>query len=215
MKQTVIAASALALASACAFEGRYDKRYFRATGIAEEERLDGRALVLTSSDDDEYVYSARPTGFAGSGTTLTLPLGVVVREAALKVFGDLFRGGADALTDRTGLEGYRAVVSPRLAGFSHVYGWTTASVVVSVRVSLLDAKGNVLREKTYSDEFESEGAGALRASGSDAGSVMSRMAQVAVQTLMLRAAADVKAFLEAPHGRAPDGAAVRKVTAAR
>ena len=145
----------------------------------------------------------------GSATRLELPLGEVTREAAVRVFGELFAGGAEPSNDASRLEGYRAVIAPRLGSFDHDYrGFDyrgfTARFDVSVRVALLDAGGKVLFEKTY-DSGRIEAPTRERESG---GTAVDRAAYVAIQRLMLQAAADVKAHLEDPPRGPGDRAAL-------
>jgi len=186
--------------------GAYDPSAFAPWRIAQEWKLEGRALILTAANDDAFVYSGRPRGFVGSATTLRLPLGVIVREAAVRVFGDLFLGGAKVSNDASRLEGCRAVITPRFVAFSHQYGWSTNRFELSVRVALLDAGGQVAFEKSYDSGQLEVPAGVYRASPARP---IDRAAHVAIQQLMLQAAADVRTHLEGrspPPGDEPHGA---------
>jgi hypothetical protein len=210
MTRTAMALGALVLLAGCTHVGRYEPEHFATWRIAQDKKLEGRALVLTTAKDDAYVWSGRPTGVVGSAMTLTLPLGVLAREAAKRVFGDLFLGGADASSDATHLEGYRAVVSPRITEFRHSYPWSSiftqsGELALSVHVALLDARGAVAFEKTYESGFEVAGR-----PGVAAGEAISQAAHVAAQALMLRAATDVREQLApeaAPGPLSPGGAA--------
>ncbi len=203
MTRAALAAGAMALLASCTHVGTFDPKHFQPWQIAEDKKLEGRALVLTAAEADGYVYSGRPASFVGSANTLTLPLGLLVREAAKRVFGELFLGGADASNDASHLEGYRAVVSPRLVGFTYQYGWSalyspSGQFALSIRVALLNASGAVVFEKIYES-------GLLEATGSaqvDAPEAISRGAHVAAQTLMLQAAADLRERL-APQAAPP------------
>jgi hypothetical protein len=197
MTRTVTAVGALALLASCTHVGRFEPKHFASWQIAENKKLDGRALVLTTVQDDAYVWSGRPTGAVGAATTLTLPLGVLVREAAKRVFGDLFLGGADASNDTAHLDGYRAVVSPRITAFSYRYGWSaifmteSGEFALSMRVALLDARGGVTFERTYASG-RLEVAGRSQVAPAEA---ISQAAHVAAQALMLQAAADIATHL--------------------
>ena len=196
MTRIAIAAGALAALTGCGaltYGGRYDRDAFAGWRIAQDRKVDGRALILTTAGDDAFVYSARPTGTLGSATRLELPLGVITREAALRVFGELFTGGATASSDASRAEGCRGVISPRPIAFDHRYGWTTARFHVAVHVALLDERGQPLLEKLYDSGWLE----APRRHGErSAGRAIEREAHVAIQRLMLAAAADVKARLE-------------------
>lgn len=193
MTRTAMAVGALALLASCTHVGRYEPKHFASWRIAQDKKLEGRALVLTTAKDDAYVWSGRPTGWVGSATTLTLPFGVLAREAAKRVFGDLFLGGADASNDAAHLEGYRAVVSPRITAFRYKYrAWSilnqSGEFALSVHVALLDARGAVAFEKTYESE-RLEVAGRPHVAPAEG---VSQAAHVAAQALMLQAARDVR-----------------------
>lgn len=198
MTKPTMAMCALALLASCTHAGQFAPTNFAPWRIARDERLEGRALVLTTEKDDAYVWSGRPTGLVGSAMTLTLPLGVIAREAAKRVFGDLFLGGADVSNDAPRLEAYRAVVSPRITAFSYRYRWpsifdNSAEFALSLHVALLDARGAVAFEQTYeSDRVEVPGRyGVLPAEA------ITQAAHVAAQALMLQAAADIRERLAA------------------
>ncbi len=214
MTRTVIAVGALALLASCTHVGTFEPKHFASWQIAENKKLDGRALVLTTVQDDAYVWSGRPTGVVGSATTLTLPLGVLGREAAKRVFGDLFLGGADASNDAAHLDGYRAVVFPRITAFSYKYGWSSiftqgGEFALSMHVALLDARGGVAFERTYASG-RLEVASRPQVAPAEA---ISQAAHVAAQALMLQAAADIASHLATQAASAPrlPGAAANEV----
>jgi len=112
---------------------------------------------VTTPEDDAYVYTGRPTIFTGSATTLTLPIGAIVRESATAAFADAFKGGAEAGNAIKDAAGYAVIVAPKLTSFSYEYkqlkniGFAitpTASVVVDVRV--IDAEGATRWQRSYS-----------------------------------------------------------------
>lgn len=200
MRRAAGAMGALALLASCTHVGTYHPKHFAPWQIAPEKKLEGRALVLTTAGDDVYVWSGRPTSIFGSGITLRLPLGVVTREAARRVFGDLFIGGVEASNDASRREGYRAVVSPRVTAFEHEYGWFTGYFVLSIHVALLDAGGAVSFEKTYrSGRLEV----AARPPEVETPEAISQGVHVAAQAIMLQAAGDVREHLAAPAAPAP------------
>jgi hypothetical protein len=185
----------VALLAGCTYVGKYNPRYLVPWRIDPAQKLDGRALILTEVQDDAFVYSGHPTGFTGCANTLRLPLGVLARQSAMLVFGGLFREGVSTSNDRSRLDGYQAVISPRIVSFAYNYEWSllsTTTIFLSVSVSRLDAHGNVVFEKTY-DSGPVEGGSAT---GDAAGEAMNKAAHVTLQDLMLQAATDIKAQLE-------------------
>lgn len=185
------AAAALALCAACTTTGRYDPKYFAPLPIASDKKVDGRALIEMSGEDEAFVFSGRPTTIVGSAGTLVLPLGQITREAALNVFGALFTGGAEAATAVPPAQGGHAViVSPRVERFSYSYGIGEFRPVLAISVAALDPEGRTLLDRrTY------ESAGSAAVPTEQPVEFLSRTTQLAVQSLMLRAATDVRARL--------------------
>ncbi len=121
----------------------------------------------------------------------------------MRVFGQLFLGGADGSHEAPRPAVHRAVIAPRFARFGYEFGWgNTPRFEVSVHVALLDAGGQVELERTYDSGPVQAPVGVDRDSPSKA---IDRATYVAIQRLMLRAAADVRTYLEAraPRGEGP------------
>jgi hypothetical protein len=196
MGKTIGAAGVIALmTTGCTFTyaEKYDPKAFASWRIAQDQKVEGRVLILTTAEDDAFIYSGAPKGtWVGSATTLTLPLGVITREAAARVLGGLFVGGAVTSNDGSQLAGYGIVVTPRLADFGYEIGlFSRSHLEASVRVTVRDAEGKAAFEKIYaSGRFEVTDPSDFKQR------VIAHAAHVVIQTLMLRAAADVKAHLE-------------------
>lgn len=141
---------------ACAMTSSYNQSYLAAARRSAAIQADGRALIVTTSEDDAYVYSGHPTSFTGGATTLTMPLGSIIKESAAAAFADTFKGGADAGNAIKDADRYVVIVAPKLKSFSYEYNAAknvgfaitpTASVVIDVRV--LDAKGETRWQRSY------------------------------------------------------------------
>ena len=141
---------------ACAMTSSYNQSYLAAARRPAALQTDGRVLIVTTSEDDAYVYSGHPTSFTGAATTLTMPLGSIVKESATAAFADTFKGGADAGHAVKDADRYVVIVAPKLKSFSYEYNAAknigfaitpTASVVVDVHV--LDAKGEARWLRSY------------------------------------------------------------------
>ena len=210
MSRWTLAAVAASMLLSCTYVGRYDSKNFVSFEAAKDKQMEGKALVLTTIEDDAYEYTGRPVGFVGSANTLKLPLGVIVREAARNIFGLAFRDGADASTDPQHSIAYRVVVTPHIQAFSYEY--SLSSVItqsghssLSVHITLLNTEGAVIFEKTYDS-------GPVEVGSEDQGpQAIAHSAHIAAQYVMLLAAADMKdrlakdaAALE-PSGQADPG----------
>jgi hypothetical protein len=199
VRRLSILLAGLAGLAGCTFATTFNASYFPQRPVPEDQRIDGRVLVLTDPQDDAYVYSGSPTSFTGSATTLTLPLGQITREAAAAAFTNVFRGGAEKSNDRSGLDRYRTIVTPRVKSFTYEYNAlrnlgfaATPQVAVQVTVTLVDAQGKPALQRTYDsgtidgDTYVISGAPGER---------VAKAAHEALFDLMMKAAVDVRALL--------------------
>jgi hypothetical protein len=153
----VMAAAMAALAFAgCAMTSTYNAGYLAAARRPAAAMAEGKVLVLTTPQDDAYVYTGNPTSFTGGGTTLTLPLGAIVKEAALAAFADTFRGGVDAAPQVANTSQYTVIVAPRLVSYSYEYNQLknvgfaiTPTAVVNIDVRVVDAAGALRWQRSY------------------------------------------------------------------
>lgn len=186
----------LLLCGGCAvktYRGTYDPAAFAAWRIAADQRVPGRAWVMTAPEDDAFLWSGHEKGW---NPVLVLPMGMVVREAAVRTFGGLFVGGAEAGCQAPRAGDERVVITPRLKSLSHrLDGWTRRMAVeVSIQVSVLGPEGQVAFERTSTSGTWRT---ALTIDHEPFEPQLMQAVQVATQEAMLGAARDVKAFLEA------------------
>jgi hypothetical protein len=145
---------ALLFLSGCAFNVGYNPAYLPRDPV--RLGLEGKSLVVISDVDAQWQFSGNPTSFTGGGTTLTLPMGEITKQVALKVFGAAFNGGADFRSNATGAVGYRLIVKPKVNKFSYAYnqlknlGFAITPIVdIELSVELLAPDGTTLLSKTY------------------------------------------------------------------
>jgi hypothetical protein len=153
-----VAAAAVAALwfAGCAMTSSYNQGYLSAARRPAAVQADGKVLVITTAQDDGYTYTGNPTSFTGSATTLTMPLGSIVRETAVAAFADTFKGGADASREAKDPARYVVIVAPKLVSFSYEYNQLknagfaiTPTAVVTVDVRVLDEKGATLWQRSY------------------------------------------------------------------
>lgn len=157
---TVLAAAL----SGCAYNVAYNPGYVAAARRPAAQVVEGRVLVLTERADDAYVYTGHPTSLTGSATTLTIPLGEITRRIALAVYGDMFKGGAEASNTLEDPARYALVIHPKLVNYTYEYNQLknigfaiTPTVRVSIKVALCGADGKPVWEKIYaSGDVEGE-----------------------------------------------------------
>ena len=150
-------ALAAVLLAGCASTSPYNPSYLAAARRPATAQVDGKALIVTTAQDDGYVYSGHPTSFTGGGTTLTMPLGSIVKESAVAAFADTFRGGAEFAPAINDPARYAVIVSPKLVSYTYEYNQLknagfaiTPTAVVTVDVRLLDEKGATRWQRSYS-----------------------------------------------------------------
>jgi hypothetical protein len=190
---------AIALVSGCAHTGAYDASYLAAARKPADQIVDGKVLIVTSQEDDQYLFNGHPTSFTGSATTLSLPLGQIVKEAAKAAFGDRFKDGADTATTVQSTEGYRVVVAPKVNNFSYAYNQLknlgfaiTPTVEASAHVRVLNPDGSVKTEKEYASGPVEAPSYMLSTKPSD---TITKLTHRVVYELMVKAADDVMPLL--------------------
>lgn len=179
----------------CASTGSYNPAYLAAARRPAALQVDGKVLIVTSPQDDAFVYSGNPTSLTGAATTLTLPLGSIVRETAVAAFADTFKSGADAAPAVTDPARYVVIVTPRLSSFSYEYNQLknagfaiTPTAVVNVDVRVLDAAGATRWQRSYASGPVEGPAYMLNTSP---GEEITKVAHKALYEVFARAAADV------------------------
>lgn len=188
-------ALAAVVTAGCAMTGGYNPSYLAAARRPATIQSDGRALVVSSPQDEAYVFTGNPTSFTGGGTTLTLPLGVIVRETAVAAFADTFKSGADVAPDVKDPGRYVIIVAPKLVSFAYEYNQlknlgfaVTPTAVVQVDVRVLDAAGATRWQRNYASGPVEGPAYMLNTAP---GEEISKVAHKALYDLFVRAATDV------------------------
>jgi len=183
----------LVFASGCTHVGRFDARHFAPAPIAPEMIVASQAFILTTLEEDEQVHSVRPETFVGSAITLKLPTGRIAREAALRVFGEVFEKGATVVRELPEEAGSGVVITPRV---TRVRWWfkdfgSTLILNVTLAAHARCVRGDVLLDGTY----DSGRVEVQRARDEPAGESMTRAAHQVVQALMLQAGYHLRAQL--------------------
>lgn len=124
--------------------------------------VNGKALIYTEAADDQYVFSGHPTSFTGSGTTLSIPLGLITKQIAIIVFGKIFREGADSANSIDKATNYTVVVTPKVTHFEYAYNQLknlgfaiTPETRLTLNVKLFDKNNKLIFEKSYDSSLAS------------------------------------------------------------
>jgi hypothetical protein len=210
MTRRIAIASLVLLAGCRTFREAYDPTAFEDWPIDPAKKLDGCVAVVTSPEQDAALWRGRSTDAGRLAPGLEFPLGTIVREAAVRVFGDLFRGGAVRSSGADEVERCRVVLSPRAPEFSwQQRGGGRPEYEVALWVDARLGTGDAVLGRRYaSGRFL-----AAAVPGEVGPSTLGPSVHVTLQALMLKVAADLKAELErrepgsaaAPPGPAPGG----------
>ncbi|MGZ9032514.1 MAG: hypothetical protein ACXW2G_14155, partial [Burkholderiaceae bacterium] len=186
----------------------YNPSYLAAARRPATVVSDGKALLVTTQQDDAYVYTGNPTSFTRSATQLTLPLGSIVRETAIAAFGETFKGGVDVAHQVSDPARYVVIVAPKLVAFSYEYNQlknvglgVTPTAVVNVDVRVLDATGATRWQRSYaSGPVE----GPVYRMNTSPGDEISKVTHKALYDVFSKAAVEVvREVLAVPPGARP------------
>lgn len=193
---------ALMLLSGCAYNVGYNSTYLPAA--QPHQKTPGKVLVYMPDKDANRVFKGHPTSFTGGGTTLTIPLGDITRQIAVRAFSNEFTSVTAADTIKNQAD-YTVVVQPRVQHFEYAYNQLknlgfaiTPETRVDLSVKASDRQGRTIIDKVYqSGKIEGE---TYMASASPAEKVNAAVHKT-LWKLMNDAIADIKAkLLDAPHG---------------
>lgn len=158
-KLAIVGAAAFFL-TACTSTHSYNPTYFTDPMVTGTK--DGSGSVLLSSSDANTPSKANPASFTGGATSVSVPLNLIVAEAAVKAFDRALQGSVARVEQPTPGSGY--LITPALASFSYKYDQlsnlgfaVTPKVTMQVRVRVTDPSGAVVLEKTYARQDVSGG----------------------------------------------------------
>ena len=158
------------------------------------EQLDGRAVILTTEVDDNYVFNGNPTSFTGSATNISIPLGLITKEIAQHAFERMFSEGVVQTRDISSINDYLVVITPRVRNFSYAYNQlrnvgmaVTPQVDISLSVDVLDSEGNNIRSNTFTSGIKN---GDTDAMSMNPGERINRLAHEVITELLNQAASD-------------------------
>ncbi len=147
-------AFAVLLVAGCSYQGGFNPAYLPAQPMALN--VTGKGLVVLTVQEAQRSYVKKPSSFTGGGTTLTLPLGEITKQVALKVFGATFIEGVDFRNESREAVGYRVVIRPRVVNLTYAYNQLknagfaiTPQASVELEVILQHPDGGALTVKTY------------------------------------------------------------------
>jgi hypothetical protein len=196
-RTSILVLAAALLLGGCSMATGYRPDYVQPRAVAAEERIQGKALLVTSTEEDQYVFSGHPTSFTGSASTLSVPLGFMTRQIAETVFGEVCTEGVDHAA--AAASGYAVIVRPKVTLFEFGYpqlknlGFAiTPEARVDLNVKLLGSDGQPLLDKDYSTGTREGKSYMLSGSPQER---TSKLAHQGIYDLMREAAADIARHL--------------------
>lgn len=145
---------ALSLGSGCAYQAGYNPTYIP---DEEPEYISADEVLLVMPDEvEDFVYSGSPSSFTGSGTTLTIPLGVILKEVSEEILEDRFSGSVGFANELSAGERYRLALEPSIKRFDYKYNQlknlgfaVTPEVELDLDVKIFDATGQTIFQQLY------------------------------------------------------------------
>lgn len=135
----------------------YKPSYLQDVPAITARKVEGKALILTDTADDSYHFSQPPSSVTGGAMTLNIPLGLMAKEIAKEIFGELFTDGCDTANLMVKEGNYVIVIQPKVVEFDYKYNQLknaffaiTPQVSISLTVSLFDRSGKSVQTKVYS-----------------------------------------------------------------
>jgi len=113
-----------------------------------------RAVLWISSEQANYVYDEHPSNFLGSGTSLSIPLGVILSNVSAEVLRDRFSGGVGFANKQPPGSKCCITLAPSIRRMDykhHRSGWNyTASIELDLHVEFIDKSAQSFFKHTYS-----------------------------------------------------------------
>lgn len=155
LRSTLVALGTALFLTACSHTASYNAAHFEYSPQAVEEKIDGMAAIQMSRSEQAETFTGNPTSFTGSATSLTLPIGKILREGAVLAFRDMFSEGAEVIEQPSNDHRYVAIIQPSVRSFSYKYNQlknagfaVTPTATIDLEVKMTNGNGEVIWEKT-------------------------------------------------------------------
>lgn len=156
----LIIIAAVFLLSSCAYNAGYNPTYL--PDDPPEQLSSNEILLLMDDEEEEFVFSGSPTSLTGGTTTLTLPLGAILKEVAEEILEDRFAGGVEFSNTMKTSDSYVLTFHPCFKHFEFRYNQLknfgfaiTPEVNFNLQVEFVDKQGNKLFSKLYETGYVS------------------------------------------------------------
>lgn len=161
VKIATLTVTTLFILSGCAYRAGYNPTY-----IPDESPhyLCAAAVLLYIEDEQEdFVYSGSPASFTGGATTLTIPIGTILKEVAEDVLENNFSGTIAFANSMTDLGQCEIVYQPEIEHFDYRYNQLknlffaiTPEIDLTLQVTIYNQdRENIFRRKYNTDGYVS------------------------------------------------------------
>jgi hypothetical protein len=145
---------ALLMVSGCAYQAGYNPTYIP---DEEPEYISADEVLLVMPDEvEDFVYSGSPATFTGSATTLTIPLGTILKQVSEEILEDRFSGRIGFANAFVADNDYRLALAPTITRFEYRYSQLknlgfaiTPEVELDLAVKVLDGAGETIFQQQY------------------------------------------------------------------
>ncbi len=144
----------------CTHVMEYKPKYLGTTKVDKKQTLVGKCAIYTTSRDDSYIFQGPPGSVFSSAETLKIPLGLITKNAAIRVFDEVC--SEVSTVDKLDGNNYDIAIYPRPIGFEYYFterGFLrlviTPQVVVHLQIEVFNSKQDVILSKAYKSEVVS------------------------------------------------------------
>lgn len=154
LARIVLSLVLVSLTSACAYQVGFNPAYLPDEDV--ELVSAGSVLLVMPEDEENFVHTGSPSSFTGGGTSLTIPLGYILKSVSEDVLGDRFSGGIAFSNQDMPNSDSAIVFRPSIQRFEFWYNQArnlgfavTPQVEIDLHVRMLDRAGSVLCDEVF------------------------------------------------------------------
>ena len=161
LRIATLAVTATFILSGCAYRAGYNPTYIP---DKSSQYICAAAVLLYIEDEQEdFVYSGSPASFTGGATTLTIPIGTILKEVAEDVLENNFSGAIAFANSMNDLRQCEIVYNPKIVHFDYRYNQLrnlffaiTPEIDLTLQVKIYNQdRENIFQRKYNTDGYVS------------------------------------------------------------
>lgn len=203
-RRGIVFVSMLVLCACSSYQAGFNPRYIppeRPSFVAQ-----GELLLVLPKEQENFEYKGKASSWVGGDATLTLPLGMIVRDIAKEVFTSCFAKGVTFAERRSPGAGYVLALEGNLEQFIYSYtrvidegfsgenpdSWIVPEVQIAFEVRAYDGNDAEVLHKTYDSGIR---AGRSYRVSSKPAERIDEALHATLHDLMLQVATDIRPLL--------------------